>query len=90
VWCVATNDAFVMAHWGKDQKAIGKIRFLADGSGDWARALGLELDLTARGMGKRMNRFSLLVDNGVVKNVNVEGPGKFEVSDGATMLKQAG
>ena len=90
VWCVATNDAFVMAHWGKDQKAIGKIRFLADGSGDWARALGLELELTARGMGKRMNRFSLLVDNGVVKNVNVEGPGKFEVSDGATMLKQAG
>jgi peroxiredoxin len=89
VWCVATNDAFVMAHWGKDQKALGKIRFLADGSGDWAKALGLELDLTARGMGKRMNRFSLLVDNGTVKNVNVEGPGKFEVSDGATMLKQA-
>jgi peroxiredoxin len=90
VWCVATNDAFVMAHWGRDQKAIGKIRFLADGSGDWARALGLELDLTARGMGKRMNRFSMLVDNGVVKSVNLEGPGKFEVSDGATMLKQAG
>jgi peroxiredoxin len=89
VWCVATNDAFVMAHWGKDQKALGKIRFLADGSGDWAKALGLELDLTARGMGKRMNRFSLLVDNGTVKQVNVEAPGKFEVSDGATMLKQA-
>jgi peroxiredoxin len=89
VWCVATNDAFVMAHWGKDQKALGKIRFLADGSGDWAKALGLELDLTARGMGKRMNRFSLLVDNGTVKQVNLEAPGKFEVSDGATMLKQA-
>ena len=88
IWCVATNDAFVMAHWGKDQKAIGKIRFLADGSGQWAKALGLELDLTARGMGVRMNRFSLLVDNGVVKNVNLEGPGKFEVSDGATMLAQ--
>jgi len=88
IWCVATNDAFVMAHWGKDQKAIGKIRFLADGSGVWAKALGLELDLTARGMGVRMNRFSLLVDNGVVKNVNLEGPGKFEVSDGATMLAQ--
>ncbi len=88
IWCVATNDAFVMAHWGKDQKAIGKIRFLADGSGTWAKALGLELDLTARGMGVRMNRFSLLVDNGVVKNVNLEGPGKFEVSDGATMLNQ--
>jgi peroxiredoxin len=89
VWCVATNDAFVMAHWGKDQKAMGKIRFLADGSGDWAKALGLELDLTARGMGKRMNRFSLLVDNGTVKQVNLEAPGKFEVSDGATMVKQA-
>lgn len=90
VWCVATNDAFVMAHWGKDQKAMGKIRFLADGSGVWTKALGLELDLTARGMGVRMNRFSLLVDNGTVKNVNLEGPGKFEVSDGATMVKQAG
>jgi peroxiredoxin len=90
VWCVATNDAFVMAHWGKDQKAMGKIRFLADGSGVWTKALGLELDLTARGMGVRMNRFSLLVDNGMVKNVNLEGPGKFEVSDGATMVKQAG
>jgi peroxiredoxin len=89
VWCVATNDAFVMAHWGKDQKALGKIRFLADGSGQWAKALGLELDLNARGMGVRMNRFSMLVDNGVVKSINVEGPGKFEVSDGATMLKQA-
>jgi peroxiredoxin len=89
VWCVATNDAFVMAHWGKDQKGIGKIRFLADGSGVWAKALGLELDLTARGMGMRMNRFSLLVNDGVVKNVNLEGPGKFEVSDGATMVKQA-
>ena len=88
VWCVATNDAFVMAHWGRDFKAIGKIRFLGDGSGTWARALGLELDLTARNMGVRMNRFSLLVDNGVVKNVNVEGPGKFEVSDAETMLKQ--
>ena len=89
VWCVATNDAFVMAHWGQDQKAMGKIRFLADGSAQWAKALGLELDLNARGMGTRMNRFSMLVDNGTVKTVNVEGPGKFEVSDGATMLKQA-
>jgi glutaredoxin/glutathione-dependent peroxiredoxin len=90
VWCVATNDAFVMAHWGKDQKALGKIRFLADGSANWAKALGLELDLNARGMGTRMNRFSMLVDNGVVQQLNVEGPGKFEVSDAATMLKQLG
>ena len=88
IWCIAVNDAFVMAHWGKDQKALGKIRFLADGSAAWAKALGLGLDLTARGMGMRMQRFSMLVDNGVVKSLNVEGPGKFEVSDGATMLKQ--
>ena len=68
VWCVAANDAFVMAHWGRDQKALGKIRFLADGSAVWAKALGLDLDLNARGMGTRMGRFSMLVDNGVVKS----------------------
>ena len=89
VWCFAANDAFVMGAWARDQKASGKIRFLADGSAAWAKSMGLELDLNARGMGMRMNRFSMLVDNGVIKNVNVEGPGKFEVSDGATMLKQA-
>ena len=90
VWCVAVNDAFVMAHWGKDQKALGKIRFLADGSAAWAKALGLEIDRTAAGMGMRMQRFSMLVDSGVVKSVNVEVPGKFEVSDAGTMLKQLG
>jgi peroxiredoxin len=90
VWCVAVNDAFVMAHWGKEQKALGKIRFLADGSAQWTKALGLELDLNARGMGTRMQRFSMLVDNGTVKQLNVEAPGKFEVSDAATMLKQLG
>ncbi|HXM81286.1 MAG TPA: peroxiredoxin [Burkholderiales bacterium] len=90
IWCVATNDAFVMAHWGRDQKALGKIRFLGDGSAEWAKKLGLELDLNPRGMGTRMQRFSMLVDNGVVKQLNVEGPGKFEVSDAATMLKQLG
>ncbi len=88
VWCLATNDAFVMAHWGRDLKAIGKIRFLGDGSAAWTKALGLGLDLNARGMGLRMQRFSMLVDNGVVKQLNVEGPGKFEVSDAETMLKQ--
>jgi peroxiredoxin len=88
IWCVATNDAFVMAHWGREQKALGSIRFLADGSADWTKKLGLELDLGARGMGTRMQRFSMLVDNGVVKQLNVEAPGKFEVSDAPTMLKQ--
>jgi len=90
IWCVAVNDGFVMAHWGRDQKALGKIRFLGDGSAAWTKALGLELDLGARGMGMRMTRFSMLVDNGVVKSVNVEAPGKFEVSDAETMLKQLG
>jgi len=88
IWCVAVNDGFVMAHWGRDQKALGKIRFLGDGSGTWTKALGLELDLGPRGMGTRMQRFSMLVDNGVVKRLNVEAPGKFEVSDAETMLKQ--
>ena len=89
IWCVSVNDAFVMAHWGKDQKALGKIRFLADGSANWTKALGLALDLNARGMGTRMQRFSMLVDDGVVKQLNVEAPGKYEVSDAETMLKQA-
>ena len=88
IWCVATNDAFVMGHWGRDQKALGKIRFLGDGSAEWTKKLGLELDLNPRGMGTRMQRFSMLVDNGVVKQLNVEAPGKFDVSDAATMLKQ--
>ncbi len=89
VWCLAVNDAFVMGAWARDQKAVGKIRFMADGSADYTKKLGLELDLTARGLGMRCNRFSMLVEDGVVKTLNVEGPGKFEVSDGATMLKQA-
>ena len=88
IWCVSVNDAFVMGAWGRDQKATGKIRMMADGSAELTKKLGLELDLTARGMGVRMNRISMLVDDGVVKQLNVEGPGKFEVSDAETMLKQ--
>jgi len=88
VWCVAGNDGFVMAAWGKDLGAIGKIRFLGDGSAKWAQALGLELDLIERGMGLRMQRFSMLVDNGVVVQLNIEAPGKFEVSNAETLLKQ--
>jgi peroxiredoxin len=89
IWCVSVNDAFVMGAWGRDQKATGKVRMMADGSADYTKKLGLELDLTARGMGIRCHRFSMLVDDGVVKTLNVEGPGKFEVSDAGTMLKQA-
>ena len=88
IWCISVNDAFVMGAWGRDQKATGKIRMMADGSAEFTKKLGLELDLTARGMGVRMNRISMLVDDGVVKRLNVEGPGKFEVSDAETMLKQ--
>lgn len=90
VWCVAVNDGFVMAAWGKSENAIGKIRFLGDGSADFTKKLGLELDLTAGGMGLRMKRFSMLVDDGVVKQLNVEAPGKFEVSNAETILKQLG
>lgn len=85
--CVAVNDAFVMGAWGKDQKTEGKVMMLADGSGDFARAVGLELDLTKGGLGKRSQRYSMLVDNGVVKALHVDAPGKFEVSDADTMLK---
>jgi peroxiredoxin len=90
IWCVSVNDGQVMAAWGRDQKATGKIRFLGDGSAEFATKLGLTRDLTAAGMGVRMQRCSLLVENGIVKHVNVEGPGKFEVSDAKTMLGQLG
>lgn len=90
IWCLAVNDAFVMGAWGRDQKASGKIRMMADGSAAYTKALGLELDLTARGMGVRCQRFSMLVDDGVVRQLNIEAPGKFEVSDADTMLKQLG
>ena len=90
VWCVAVNDGFVMAAWGKQLGAFGKVRMLGDGSAEFAKKLGLDKDLTGAGMGVRMQRFSLLVEDGVVKRVNVEKPGKFEVSDARTMLGQLG
>ncbi len=88
--CMSVNDAFVMGAWARDQKAGGKVRMMGDGSADFTKALGLELDLVAKGMGVRCQRFSMLVEDGVVKTLNIEGPGKFEVSDGDTMLKQVG
>jgi glutaredoxin/glutathione-dependent peroxiredoxin len=87
VWCLSVNDAFVMGAWGKDQKAEGKVRMMADGSAEFTKKLGLELDLTAKGMGTRCQRFSMLVEDGVVKALNVEALGKFEVSDVETMLR---
>ena len=88
VWCLAVNDAFVMGAWGKAQQAAGKVRMMADGSATYTKALGLDQDLTARGMGVRSLRYSMLVENGVVKRLNIEQPGKFEVSDAETMLRQ--
>ena len=89
IWCVSVNDAFVMGAWGREQHAGGKVRMMADGSAAFAQATGLTLDLTSRGMGLRSNRYSMLVVDGVVKTLNVEVPGKFEVSDADTLLAQA-
>lgn len=89
IWCLSVNDAFVMGAWGRDQKTAGKVRMMADGSAEFTKATGLTLDLTARGMGVRSQRYSMLVDDGVVKTLNVEAPGKFEVSNAETMLAQA-
>ena len=89
VWCVSVNDAFVMGAWARDQKTAGKVRMLADGSAAFTNAVGLPLDLVERGMGVRSQRYSMLVVDGVVKSLNVEAPGKFEVSDAETILGQA-
>ena len=88
--CMSVNDPFVMGAWAREQKSAGKVRMMADGSAAYTKALGLEFDLTARGMGVRCQRFSMLVDNGIVKTLNIEAPGKYEISDGDTMLKQLG
>ena len=89
IWCVSVNDAFVMGAWGRDQKTGGKVRMMADGSAAFAKATELTFDLTAKGMGVRSQRYSMLVQDGVVKTLNIEAPGKFEVSDADTMLEQA-
>lgn len=88
--CTAVNDVFVMSAWGKAGSAEGKVEMLADGNGEYARALGLELDATKFGMGTRGKRFSVIVDDGVVKELNVEAPGEFKVSSAETALKQLG
>ena len=86
--CLSVNDAFVMKAWGKAQSTDGKVDMLADGNGDYTKALGLELDATGFGMGMRGQRFSLIVDNGVVKTLNIEPPGEFGVSSAESALKQ--
>ena len=79
-----------MGAWSRDQKTNGKIRMMADGSAEYVKKLGLENDMTPRGMGVRSQRFSMLVEDGVLKSINVESPGKFEVGDAGTMLKTLG
>ncbi|HSO44154.1 MAG TPA: peroxiredoxin [Rhodoferax sp.] len=89
IWCISVNDAFVMGAWARDQKTGDKVRMLADGDAVFAKATGLTLDLTGKGLGLRSNRYSMLVKNGKVVTLNIEGPGKFEVSDADTLLAQA-
>ncbi|GJL94163.1 MAG: peroxiredoxin [Hyphococcus sp.] len=86
--CMSVNDAFVMDAWGKDQNAGGKVEMLADGNGDFARALGLAMDGKGFGMGERAQRFSIVIEDGMVKHLNVEEPGAFDVSSAEHMLGQ--
>ncbi|OJX35430.1 MAG: peroxiredoxin [Burkholderiales bacterium 68-12] len=88
IWCLAVNDAFVMGAWAREQQTQGQLRMLADGDAAFAQATGLTLDLTGKGLGLRSNRYSMLVKDGKVVRLNVEAPGKFEVSDAATLLGQ--
>ncbi|HWJ94265.1 MAG TPA: peroxiredoxin [Telluria sp.] len=89
IWCISVNDAFVMGAWGRDQKSTGIVRMMADGNGDYSKALGLDADFSKYGMGVRSKRYSMLVEDGVVKQLNVETDG-FKVSDAETMLAQLG
>ena len=89
IWCVSVNDAFVMGAWGRELNAAGKVRMMADGSAAFAKATGLTLDLTDKGLGLRSGRYSLLVKDGLVTQLNNENGGGFAVSDAETLLKQA-
>ena len=86
--CISVNDAFVMGAWGQNQNVGDKVMMLADGNGEFTRALGLEFDASKYGMGRRSQRFSMLVDNGVVTQLNVEEPGAYSVSSAEHMLQQ--
>jgi len=86
--CMAVNDAFVMKAWGKAQNVEGKVQMIADGNAEYTKALGLETDLSGFGMGTRGQRFSLLIDDGIVKQVNVEAKGEFKVSSAEYLLGQ--
>ena len=88
IWCVSVNDVYVMGAWARDQKTAGTVRMMADGNADFARAAGLTLDRTANGMGLRLCRHSMFVVDGVIKLLNIEAPGKFEVSGAEALLEQ--
>ena len=90
IWCISVNDAFVMGAWGRDQKATGIVRMMADGNGDFSKALGLDADFSKHGMGTRSQRYSMLVEDGVVKQLNVEQGGGLKVSGAESLLEQLG
>lgn len=90
IWCISVNDAFVMGAWGREQKATGVIRMMADGNADFSKALGLDADFSKFGMGTRSQRYSMLVEDGLVTQLNIEHGGKFEVSNAETLLAQLG
>lgn len=89
IWCISVNDPFVMGAWGRDQKSTGIVRMMADGSATFTKALGLDADFSAKGMGTRSQRYSMVVNDGVVEQLNVE-QGSFDVSSAEKMLSQLG
>ncbi len=88
IWCVAVNDPFVMGAWGNDLKVGNKIRMFGDGSAEFTKKLGMEFDLVARGLGVRSQRYAMIIEDGVVKSLDLEAPGKFEVSNAASVLQK--
>lgn len=88
IWCISVNDPFVMGAWGRDLKVGKKVRMFGDGSAEFTKKLGMEFDLSARGLGVRSQRYAMIVEDGVVKTLDLEAPGKFEVSDAASTLKK--
>ena len=88
IWCLSVNDAFVMGAWGRENNAAGAVRMMADGGAEFTKAVGMELDLSDRGLGVRSKRYSMLVEDGIVKTLNIEAPGDMDVSSASTMLEQ--
>ncbi len=88
IWCISVNDPFVMGAWGRDLHVGNKIRMFGDGSAEFTKKIGMEFDLISRGLGVRSQRYAMIVEDGVVKTLDLEAPGKFEVSDAASVLKK--